>query len=242
MDLGSCPKCAANWVKGDERCRQCGYTAIGAGLSRLPKKKKRKVRAYVEPGNSTPLLSFTLVVILLWGGYYYRPWTEDWDFVRSMFGAGRHHPLKGNWEITETLNVKGEDSNAFTKLQVATGSFSFDGSEDVKVVITNSSGTATAKGHYLVDATKVTLFGLTASGDSTTSIPKELKLTIAWTGPDAFVAAVSEQDTIFVRRKDGSDELKKMAHMVMSKNVEEAPDSVRGLISTIQKSAGGGEN
>jgi len=231
MDLGTCPKCATNWIDGDERCRACGYTAIGAGLSRLPKRKKKKVKAYVEPGGSMPMLSFTLVISLLWGGYYYKPWSEDWDLVRSLFGAGRHHSLKGEWELTETVRAQGLQRNLFTQQQIASGSMSFDGDETVKVAVTNAFGTISAKGHYTVDGTKVVITNLTPTSETSTPVPKELHLDIAWTGPDDFAAALAPDDLMLMRRKEkgGSNDVQ---HMSYDKSIENDPDSVRGEMTS----------
>ncbi len=185
------------------------------------------------------MLGFTLVAILAWGGYYYRPWSDDWDLIRGLVGSGRHHSLKGDWQVVETLRVKDATDNIFSRVQVASGSMSFDGKDAIKLAITNDAGTATANGHYTVDGVNVAIFGLSPSSDSTTPIPKNLRFTVEWTGPDECLVFLSPDDTLKLRRKEGND-LSKLTHMALTKSVEDAPDSVKGLIATVQRSAGGG--
>ena len=240
MDLGICPKCGSTWIKGDEQCVHCGYTAIGAGLSRLPKKKKRKIKPYREPGGATPLLSFTLVVVLLGGGYYYKPWSEDWDWFRSLMGAGRVHPIRGVWDVVETVQRRDSTKNFIDKETVAKGAMLFDGKENVKISISAGDSTASATGHYVVDGLHLKIFGLTPTGESTLSIPKSLDLTLAWCGPDDILAAITESDVLYLKRQEGGT-MEKMLHMSLSDSKGTA-DTIRGMITQAEgKGAGDSE-
>ena len=200
MDLGHCPKCGEAWVVGDERCRHCGYVAIGAGLARLPKRKRKKVKKYVEPGSATPLLSFTLVSMLFGGAFMYKPWDNDWDLVRACLGQPRHHSLQGDWDVVETLHGYNASIGVFADEQVSSGEIRFDGSGNVEMRISNAYGELGARGQYVVTGEHVAILNIKPDRNYSTKIPAKLSLDLGWTGPDAFVASIGQGDTLYVRR------------------------------------------
>jgi hypothetical protein len=236
MDLGSCPKCGGAWVVGDERCRHCRYEAIGAGLSRLPKKKK-KYRRYIEPGGSAPFLTLVLAGLLGFGAYKYQPWNDDWEAFRALFSIGRHHSLKGTWDVVETMRYQDAKKNVFSQQNVAKGSMTFDGKETVKVDVQVGDDWAEAKGHYLVDGVNVKLAGLKPTHESDVAIPRNISLSLAWSGPNQFLASISDNDVLYMRRK-GAVSLAKLIHMQLTKAAKTNPNGLRGIIAALQKQAG----
>jgi hypothetical protein len=180
--------------------------AIGAGLSRLPKRKRKKPKRYVEPGGSMPMLSFTLIGMLFGGAYIYRPWDDDWDLVRAWLGEPRHHSIKGDWYVIETLRAYNSAAGTFDNDEVSRGEFVFGDGGKVTIKITNSFGEIDAMGAYEVTGEHVNILNITPAHQYSSKLPSKLSMDLGWNGANAFIAVIGPGDTLFMNRADGTSD------------------------------------
>jgi hypothetical protein len=231
MDLIKCPKCGARWP-GGERCVDCGFVAIGAGLKGVPKKKKRKAR-YVEPGSSKGLLLTIFLGAGVYASYAYQPWQDDWEPVRALMGQGRRHSLVGEWEIVKTVQTS-QGAPLLPLEGVKNGVLSFDKDGDIRMIFESQQGEATAKGKYVVSGQLVTLNGLSSESQSFT-VPPNLLMQLAWTGPDRVVAACGKSEALYLRKRDDQHPLVQIMKFGLKPGAEnEAPGAIRGMVTTMQ--------
>lgn len=232
MDLERCPKCGQGWSRGAEKCRNCGFVPIGAGLDKMPKKKKRRAGRYVEPGSARGLLLFTLVAGLGYGCFMYQPWQDDWELVRSWFGQGRHHSVVGEWEIVKTVAIAKSDAVIAGK-RVNRGEVKFSPEGKVDMTLHKGKAESSASGKYLVAGTLLAMNDLTSTSGGAGSLPKSLKISLSWTGPDS-VIATTPGEAIYMRRKPKASSLARLMEMGIKPNKAEVPGQMRGVIATMQ--------
>lgn len=218
---------------GGDKCRKCGFVPIGAGLDKLPKKKKKRARKYVEPGSSRGLLMFLVFGL---GGYAcvaFQPWKDDWELVRALFGQGRHHSVVGEWEIVKTLEFKkGKTVIAAVKPNKGTLKFTKDGK--VKINLARGERKTAGQGKYLVNGPLVAMNSLQASASEVGPLPTSLKLKLAWTGPDTLVASCNDAEAIYLRRHPEGNPLVRLMQMGLKPQKAEVPGQMRGVIATMQ--------
>jgi len=237
MDLDRCPRCGGKWA-GGEFCPNCKFVPIGAGLKSGTKKKK-KVRKYVEPGSSRGFLTLILLCGLGFSAYKYQPWKDDWEFVRAMFGKGRHHSIVGEWEVVKTLAVN-KQQGMVARDNVEKGSVKFTEKGSVTLDLLHPQSETTATGLYKVDGTLVAMRDLRSTGDTVASIPNVINMNLAWTGNDN-VIAMDKTEAIYLRRRKKGNPL--MRFMQMGLRKDEKPDSgqsageMRGVIGDLKRSA-----
>lgn len=236
MDLGTCPRCGEHWASGLEQCTSCGYIAIGAGLKNLPKKKKKKVKKYVEPGSATPFLSFTLIALLFWTCFYLKPWEDDWDLARTFLGGPRHHSVKGDWVIVKTLKTYGSSDGVFDSESVSAGEMQFNDDQKVVIHYKDQNGSIQATGDFSVEQTQVTITNVQGIGKSAGRIPKDLVMNLAWPGSDDLVATIAPGEALQMHKKRPSDPAPPFEHMQLGQN-SDAPEAMRGAFATLK---GGG--
>lgn len=232
MDLERCPKCGDAWM-GGEKCRKCGFVPIGAGLDKLPKKKKKRARRYVEPGSARGLLTFAVLGLGGYACFAYQPWRDDWELVRALFGQGRHHSVEGDWEIVKTLEFKkGKSVIASTKPSKGTLKFTKDGS--VKIDLQRGQRKTAGQGKYLVAGHLLAMNGLKASASEVGPLPTSLKMNLAWTGPNTLVASCNGAEAIYLRRHSKGNPLVRLMQMGLKPQKGEVPGQMRGVIATMQ--------
>jgi hypothetical protein len=229
MDLEKCPKCGAEWRLPD-RCLQCGFVPIGAGLKNIPKKQKKKVK-YVEPGSSRGFLLTIMLVVASFGAWKTQPWQDDWEMVRAMFGQGRRHSVVGEWEIVKALSVDKSKPPVLVVSDLERGTLRFDDKGRVEMTFDRKSGEAKAEGKYLVSGQLVALNGLSASPESA-GLPTSVKMNLSWTGPNQVIASCAGTEALYLRRKDEKHPIKRMMRMSLKQENPEIPGSLRGAIGT----------
>ena len=183
MDLERCPKCGNKWVGGFEKCMECGFVPIGAGLKNAPKKKKKRNGKYVEPGSARGLLVFVLLGLIGFGCFRYQPWNDDWEMVRAMFGQGRHHDLVGEWEIVRTYKINKDKPAVLGAPGVKPGTMNFSKKGSVKMVFKAQGEKAVADGRFVVDGQLVAVNAV-KSGSALLALPSSMKMKLAWSGPN----------------------------------------------------------
>jgi hypothetical protein len=239
MDLDRCPKCGARWSGGDF-CNSCKFVPIGVGLDKLPKKKKKKNRKYVEPGSSRGFLVFILIGAVGYGSFRYQPWKDDWELVRSLFGQGRHHSLVGEWEVVKTVAISPDKAWASkTSVKKGTVKFSAKGSVDIDLVHESSDTVATGK--YVQNGVKVALRDVRTTGEDESSIPGIINMNLAWTGNDT-VIAIDKSQAIYLHRHKKGNPLLTFMQMGLKKGSQTdkdatVPDGMRGVIGNMQRAA-----
>lgn len=233
MDLERCPKCGVAWSGGD-KCRQCGFVPVGAGID-FKKKKKRRMRRYVEPGSWGGFLGYASVGGLLYFGVAYKPWTDDWEFFRALLGQGRHHSVVGEWEIVKAITL---DKSAKTVMagNVNKGLFKFTNNGLVDIDLHHGEQQTAAKGRYEVKGQMVSMLGIATSESGAGTLPPKFNLQLAWTGPDTVVASCNGSEALYMRRHDGKNGLANLIHLgLKGGDMNEAPDSVKNLANTMSK-------
>lgn len=233
MDLDRCPKCGAAWQGGDV-CRNCRFVPIGAGLDKLPKKKKKKARRYVEPGSAQPLLITLFLGLVGFGAYRYQPWTDDWELVRSLMGQGRRHSVVGEWEVVKSVTVKKNPGRLIGGRPVQRGTLDFSKAGIVKVNLYRGEAKSFGVGKYAVSGQLVALNGIKTSETGAGTIPANVNLKLAWTGPNS-VVATDGNEAIYLRRKSQGSPIAKLMKMGLKPGNTEVPGAMRGVIATMEK-------
>lgn len=232
MDLDRCPKCGTAWQGGDV-CRNCRFVPIGAGLDKLPKKKKKKARRYVEPGSAQPLLLTVFIGLIAFGGYRYQPWKDDWEMIRAMMGQGRRHSVVGEWEVVKSVMVKKDKDHLIGSRPIQRGTLTFSKVGTVKLNLTRGPAKTSAVGKYEVSGQLVAMNGIRTSESGAGSIPSGLKYKLAWTGPNS-VVATDGGEAIYLRRKSQSNPIARLMQMGIKPGNAEVPGAMRGVIATMQ--------
>ena len=238
MDLDRCPKCGLPWTGGDY-CPSCKFVPIGVGLDKLPKKKKKRHRKYVEPGSSRGFLTFIFCGLTAFGCYKYQPWTDDWEMVRALFGQGKHHSLVGHWQVVKAIAVK-SDKAWVAKNKIQKGTLDFTAKGNVKIDLINDESETIASGKYEQKGVKVAMRDVTTTGDIGDSVPRIIDMNLAWTGNDLVVAMDKSQAIYLKRKKTGGSIL---TFMQMGLRKDEKPDDgkvpgeMRGVIGQMNREA-----
>ncbi len=199
MDLGICPRCGRKWP-GGEYCPNCGFIPIGAGLSRLPKKRKKKIRPYREPGSATPLLVFLAMIGGIGSVYRSKPWEDGWDRVRALFGHPRIHDVQGNWIVVKSLEVNPSADGPIQQSGATEAKISFGSTAGVVIKMVRMDHEVDIKGTYEVDGTTIHLRNLITPDDGGPLMPKTLDLTLAWNGDEEAVA-MTANETLYLDRQ-----------------------------------------
>lgn len=222
MDLGHCPKCGVEWEGGD-RCTACGFVPIGAGLDKLPKKKKRKAKKYVEPGSWTGTLVFLFIAITGGGLYMYQPWREDWAVVRMLLGQGRPRSVLGSWEITKTVNMNPGQPVLVAK-RTDRGGLKFEngGAMSMRLGTKQDQDRLQVKGKYEITGRKLLVSNLEPEGSNAYQFPDKVPVNLTWMGPDNFIANVNQKEMIYARRKAKSGSYIEMLRMGFRKKGKSA--------------------
>lgn len=232
MDLERCPKCGNDWT-GGKKCFKCGFVPIGADLDKYKTRKKKKAGKYVEPGSSRGLLTIGALGLATYLTVSVQPWKDDWEFVRALFGQGRHHSVVGEWEIVKTLEMKkGKAVIAAVKPSKGTIKFTKDGKVNIDLI--RGDRKTAGQGKYLVAGQLVAMNALQASASEVGPLPSSLKLNLAWTGPDSVVAACNGAEAIYLRRHPQGNPLVRLMRMGLKPDKAEAPGQMRGVIATMQ--------
>ena len=208
MDLERCAKCGNRWIAGHEKCMECGFVPIGAGLKSAPKKKRRYGR-YVEPGSSRGFLSLILLGLVGFGCYRYQPWNDDWEMVRAMLGQGRHHSLVGEWEVVRTFKINKDKPPVLTQAGMKSGTLNFSKKGTVKLVFNPQGEKAVANGRYVVDGSLVAVNSV-KSDSGVAALPPAMKMKLAWSGPNQLIASVGSEALYMRRLGDGNPLLRMM--------------------------------
>ena len=238
MDLERCPKCGNAWQGGD-KCRNCGFVPIGAGLDKLPKRKKKRVRKYVEPGSSRGLLITIFLGVSAYGTYAYQPWKDDWELVRSWFGQGRHHSVIGEWQIVKSVAVV-KDKSLIAGRGIDKGTMKFSDKGRVDFDLQKGEEKTAASGLYSVQGILVAMNGVQTTASGAGGMPSNLNMSLHWTGPDALVAAYNGSEAIFLKRHPKGNPLAQLLQMGLKPGKSEGPGQIRGVIATMQKNVDDG--
>ncbi|MGV3615407.1 MAG: hypothetical protein ACO1SV_08760 [Fimbriimonas sp.] len=233
MDLDRCPKCGAAWQGGDA-CRNCRFVPIGAGLDKLPKKKKRKARRYVEPGSSQGLLLTIFVGVIAFGSYRYQPWKDDWEMMRALVGQGRRHSVVGEWEVVKTMTVKKSGDRLIGNQPIQKGTLAFSKKGTVSLTLVRGKAKSVGAGKYAVTGQLVAMNDIKVTASAAGPLPGKMNLRLAWTGPDTLVAA-NGSEAIYLRRLRQANPIAKLMQMGLKPGNAEAPGAMRGVIATMQK-------
>ncbi len=227
MDLGICPRCGATW-RGGDTCNQCHFIAIGAGLDKLPKKKKRRIRRYVEPGSTRGLFSTCAIGMFVFLNVKVQPWKDDWEPIKSWFGAGRHHSVQGRWVVEKVIRHEGGLIAPYDKGRV---SFTRDGK--IKLNLLKGSSEVDANGSYFQKGTLVAINDLGATGDTDQSFPTSLEMKLIWNGSENSLIAQDSGELVFMRRKDGPSAMARFLQLEIKPGAANAPRG--GLFEQFQQ-------
>ncbi len=240
MDLERCPKCGNRWIAGHEKCMECHFVPIGAGLQNAPKKKKRRSGKYVEPGSARGLLSITLIGLLAFAGYKYQPWNDDWEMVRAMMGNGRHHSLIGDWEVVKTLKINQDKPPVLTQSGIQKGTINFSKKGSVKMIFKGNGSSATANGKYVVSGPLVAMNSVTSG--SVSGLPSAMRMRLAWSGPNQLIASVGSEAVYMRRLGDSNPLLRLIKGGVRGEKGIEAPGKMGSVVSGMKENLGEAEN
>lgn len=221
---------------GGEFCPNCKFVPIGAGLKNSKKRKKKKGK-YVEPGSSRGLLIFVFLGLVGFGSYKYQPWKDDWEFVKAMFGKGRHHSLVGEWEVVKTLAIN-KQQGMVARDNVEQGKFKFTAKGNVTMDLIHPQSQTTATGQFKQEGTMVALRDLRTTGDSSEEIKNVINMNLAWTGSDD-VIAMDKTEAIYLHRHKEGNPLTTFMQMGLRKGEKpdegKVPGAMRGMIGDMKR-------
>ena len=206
MDLGICPRCGKTWP-GGEYCPNCGFVPIGAGLDRLPKKKKKKIRPYREPGSATPLLLCLALIGGVGSVYKSKPWEDGWDRVRALFGHPRIHDITGNWEVVKTLQVNPNQAGPLQAANLDQATLTFSPNAAIVFKMERQGHSVNASGTYEVDGTTIHVRNVHTDDDGLPPLPRQMDLPLAWNGEDEVVAETSPDEEVYLQRRPTGSEM-----------------------------------
>jgi hypothetical protein len=212
-------------------------------LDKLPKKKRKRVRRYVEPGSSRSFLVTMLLISIGTFTYMYKPWNDDWELLRRLVGQGRYHSIVGKWQISKSITHRANGSSLFGPPSIDRGMIQFTKAGVIKFVVAKNDATSQANGQYEQKGLKLLIDAL--SGDTPTPLPNTLTASLAWIGSDMCVANFKGHETIYLKRRKASvadtDLAKRFSTLDVPESVDEQKSGgVRGWLGTY-KSAGGNE-
>ncbi len=236
MDLDRCPKCGLPWSGGDF-CSACQFVPIGVGLDKIPKKKKRKNRRYVEPGSSRGLLTVIFLGLSTFGCIKYQPWKDDWELVKGLMGQGKHHSLVGEWQVTKTVTVK-QDQAWVGRDSVKKATVNFTEKGGVKINLFRDEAQVVADGKYEQKGIKVAMRDVRSTGDATNSIPTVIDMNLAWQDNDT-VIVMDKSQAIYLHRKKSKNSLLTFMQMGLRKDAKaddgKIPGQMRGVIGNMKR-------
>jgi len=235
MDLQRCPKCGDAWSKGADKCFKCGFVPIGVGLDKIKKKKKR-VRRYVEPGSWRGFLSFGTVIGVMTFCAVKQPWTDDWELVRSWFGQGRHHSVVGTWEIVKAVSVDKKKA-VLSAQRVNHGTLTFNDKGSLKFALKSGKQETKAEGDYKVAGVLVVVDKISTSDGGSLQIPPAMNMSLAWTGPDSLVASCNGAEALYLRRRQKEGGLANLIHTGLKPGSSETPAGVQDLADKMSAGA-----
>jgi len=207
VDLGKCPKCGVVWPAGNDRCNACGYKAIGAGLDKLPKKvKPKRPVKYKEPGSATPLLTVAVLAGLGYIGYVEKPWTNNFEFIRVLFGAEPSPHIEGDWNVTKILSM-GKSVTPITSAETSQGTMKFHSDKSDIVLNNGTDEPFKAKAKYVQNNDHVILSDFTT--DPVCEMPPKLDLNLCTYGPDKLIAVFEPSGAIHLQRMTNSEAVAK---------------------------------
>ena len=206
MDLGICPRCGRQWP-GGEYCPYCGFIPIGAGLSRLPKRRKKKIKPYREPGSATPLLVFLAMIGGIGSVYQSKPWEDGWDRIRALFGHPRIHDIQGNWAVVKTLDLSTSANGFFQFMDASQASMSFEPPAGVTIKVVQMDRELDLKGTYEVDGTTIHVRNLFCADDTAPKFSKSMDMELAWNGDDEMVASIPNETVYMDRQTAGASQV-----------------------------------
>lgn len=233
MDLDHCPKCGAQW-QGNDRCRQCGFVPIGAGLDKLPKKRKKRARRYVEPGSMRPMLTYGFVGLVGFGCFQYKPWQDDWELIRALMGQGRRHNIVGQWEVVKSMTIKRDGTLIFGKKPIQKGLLTFGKTGGFALDLYQGGQKSAGRGKYVVTGQLVAVNGLQVTG-SDQKLPNPLKFRLSWSGANSLLATNGSEAIYLRRRAKSGSPIANLMQMGLKPGKAEAPGAMRGVIATLQK-------
>ena len=229
MDLGICPRCGRQWP-GGEYCPHCGFIPIGAGLTRLAKKKRKKIKPYREPGSATPFLLFLVLIGGVGSVCESKPWQDGWDRVRGLFGQPRIHDIQGNWQIVRLLQVSPSQLGPLYTAHVEQATMVFSPNAGVTFKIERQGHEVDATGSYEVDGTVVHIKNLHTPDDGGPALPRNMDIPLAWNGENEVVAETAPQEQAYLHREP-NDQMVAMRSDRITSSYASSPDDAHSLLT-----------
>lgn len=204
-------------------------------MENLPKKPKRKKKAYVEPGSSAGWLMFVFAAVTGFGLYTYQPWENDWELVRNWLGQSRHHPIVGEWEIRKSVVTSPENAPIIADK----GKLVFNDGGRVEINLEKDQNKTDAHGLYVVQGTRLAVNGLSSTGSN--ALPTNLKMQLTWDGPNALIATVNNGETLHLARHSRAAGLLTMLRLGVKKDKVEAPGEMKSVVESMRNNIGAEE-
>ena len=197
MDLGKFPGCGEPWIEGTERCDQCGYVPIGAGLFRLPLIVIR--RRPTPPGGRGSFLVTLFLLVAIAAAAEFKPWFNDWEPVRVALGDPKAPSIVGTWIIQKdvALDVKGRQALP----EPLEGGFTFTDQGSVRITLYRGAQVLDALGSYTLRGDNLVIIPAQKLGQSNAPLPKQVSLTLYWKALDKVAMDVEKQERLTLKRQ-----------------------------------------
>ncbi|CAN5426778.1 hypothetical protein BH11ARM2_BH11ARM2_08490 [soil metagenome] len=181
---------------------------IGAGLSKLPKKKNRRVRAYREGGSVAPILLAFFTASVIYYGFTRRPWENNFEEFRT-YVLGETPPLRmmGDWEVTKLLALDPKTRCFLAPTNMTEGRISFTEKGRLTADLRTGDEPWTVSAHYVQQGNAMTWTGF--ESDPASEMPPQIRCSLTDLGEGTVVATIQGNSAMFLKRLEGGDKLKK---------------------------------
>lgn len=155
---------------------------------------------YREPGRIYGWAIFVLGLAAI-ACIQHRPWENNWEDVRVMFGQPRTRDATGNWEVVQSIVA---DPTAFRLVPAKTRSATihFLPGEQFRSEMTGKDSILIISGVFRQRGANVALTSLRPNGQGS-KIPPQLVMKLSWTSPNDIVASIGKQTLYLHRLADG---------------------------------------
>ncbi|MDX2066479.1 MAG: hypothetical protein SFX74_12125 [Fimbriimonadaceae bacterium] len=192
-----CPKCGFEFAPGTTKCARCGYLYVVGGP-----KPKRKARRWREPGSTSPVLGFFFIAGLVGYGYTARPWLNDFEDIKALFGVPRKFRLNGDWGIAKVVHGSGPSAVATNTTQ---GTFQFKPKDQFGLNLVAANVPIEAKGKYFYKPNTLKLAGIRDT--PTDALPETMQFKLTRISNTRVIASLPNKTAVYLRKLEGKERI-----------------------------------
>jgi hypothetical protein len=165
-------------------------------------KPKRNARRWREPGSTSPLLGFIFFAGLAAYAYTARPWLNDFEDIKALFGVPRKFRLNGDWGIAKVVHGGGPSS---VRTNTSQGTFHFKSKDQFGLDMMTASTPIAAKGKYFYKPNILKLAGIQDTPSN--AFPDTLQFKITRISNTRIIATLPGKTAVYLRKLEGKERI-----------------------------------